>query len=263
MENLPLNNRELLFEEEPPGGRGLRVSLLFAPGSRPTAAVMRQLFASNEMAGISGQISFCPDESEGWLEILASGLTFDLRGLAPTDPAEPCAPGHSYGFAEDAADEALEAIDLVPGGHIAAGGGLQPVIRALAGLAANLVLNLQVAAVIWHTAGTRMEPRYFARSVLDWLAGGAFPALGLTALLPSGDGSVASHGLAHFTGQEIQMAGAPGETHADTVKLALRVIDYLVRKGRLTQAQEISGPGITLLAEPSQYSHCVWIWRKE
>jgi hypothetical protein len=237
--------------------------LLFAPGSRPTAVVMRQVLASSEMAGTSARINHCPGDAEGWLEILASGLTFDLCGLAPADPVEPPEAPRSYGFAEGSPDGPHEAIDLAPGAHIASGGRLAPVYGEMAGLAANLVLNLPVAAVVWHTAGTCMEPRYFARTVLNWRAGGAFPALGLTALLAACDGSVASEGLVHFTGQEIQLAGASDESQADTVKLAMRVIDYLVRAGSLTEAREISGAGITLLAEPSQYSDRVWIWRKD
>ncbi|MFD2136398.1 hypothetical protein ACFSLT_16960 [Novosphingobium resinovorum] len=99
------------------------------------------------------------------------------------------------------------------------------------GLAANLALELPVRAVGWAPAQTWMEPRYFCRSVLNWLGGGAFPALGLTALLQAEDGSLASRGLAHFTGQEVQLEGRRGEAAADTVKLAVRVIDQLVRRG--------------------------------
>lgn len=244
-------------------GRSLGASLLFAAGSRPTAAAIEHLFESTEMAGTAARISHRPARSEGWLEVLASGLTFDLRGLAPADPAAHCASQHCYGFGDGVPGEPLEAVEIVPGGHIAAGGGLLPVIRTMAGLTANLALNLPVAAVAWHTAGTCVEPRYFARTVLNWLADGVFPALGLTALLPASEGSVASSGLAHFTGQEMQLAGAPGETQAETVKLAIRVVDYLVRNGKLTQAQEISGTGLSLLAEPSQFSNLVWVWRKE
>lgn len=237
--------------------------MLLAPGSRPAALQIERLFESAEMAGTAGRISHRPDRSEGWLEILASGLTFDLRGLSPADPAGHRPSQHCYGFADQAPDEPLEALEIIPGGHIAAGGGLLPVIRIMAGLTANLALNLPVEAVVWHTADTWLEPRYFARTVLTWLAGGVFPALGLTALLPASDGSIASRGLAHFTGQEIQLAGAPGEAQAETVKLAVRVIDYLVRTGKLTEARKISDAGVSLFAEPSQFSNTVWIWREE
>lgn len=217
------------------------------------------LFDSAEMASVAARISHRPEDGS-WLEILANGLIFDLRGLAPAAPAEGCALNHSYGFTEDMPDRGLEAIEIVPGPHIAAGGQLPPVVRTLAGLVANLALNLPVAAVAWHGAETCIEPRFFSRTVLNWLAGGAFPALGLTALVPASDGSVASKGLAAFTRQEFQLAGAPGESPADALKLAVRVADYLVRSGRLTEPCEITG---SLSAEPSQFGNLVWVWRKE
>lgn len=218
-----------------------------------------RLFDSPEVANVAAQISHRPEDGS-WLEILANGLTFDLRGLAPAAPAAGCALNHSYGFTDGVPDGPFEAIEIVPGPHIAAGGQLPPVVRTLASLAANLAVNLPAAAVAWHGAETCVEPGFFSRTVLNWLAGGAFPALGLTALVPASDGSVASRGLAAFTGQEFQLAGAPGESPADTLKLAVRVADYLIRRGRLTEPCEIAG---SLSAEPSQFSNLVWVWRKE
>lgn len=240
------------------------LSLLFPTGTRPTVQDIVRLFETSAASGLAARISHIPQSEQGWVEILASGLTFDLRGLAPGQPASPAQgdePRFRYGF-EGALDaDELEAIELVPSGHIAAGAGLLPVLRTMAGLAANLALHLPVAAVAWHSAQTLMEPRYFSRIVLNWLSGGAFPALGLTALVPAGDGSIASSGLAHFTGQEMQLEGRADEPQADTVKLAIRLIDYLVREGRLDAPHTIEAGDTTLLAEPSQVGRLVLVWR--
>lgn len=237
--------------------------LLFPAGGRPTADAVAQLLASTE-AGIRARVSHRPDPEEGWLELLTTGLTFDLRGLAPAASAESEAVRHAYGFDGPSPDGAsLEAIELVASGHVAAGAGLPPVVRAMAGLAANLVLHLSASAVVWQPAQTLMEPRYFSRIILNWLSGGAFPALGLTALVPGDDGSVATVGLSHFIGQEMQLEGREGEPQADAVKLAIRLVDHLVRGGPPTGPVTIELQEGALLAEPSRAGKRVWIWRKE
>ena len=48
-----------------------------------------------------------------------------------------------------------------------------------------------------------MAPAYFMSAVRAWLVGGAFPALGLTALREEQDGALHSEGLALFTGYEV------------------------------------------------------------
>lgn len=236
-------------------------SLLFPAGARPGVDDIVRLLASGE-SGIAARISHCPPASEGWLEILVNGLIFDLRGLSPAIPSGIEAAPYAYGFAQDV-PTGLEPVELVPAGHIAAGGALPPVVRALAGLAANLAQHLPVQAVVWHPAQTLMEQRYFSRIVFNWLSGGAFPALGLTALVPAEDGSVASKGLAHFTGREMQLEGRAGEPLAESVKLAIRLVDYFMRHGIPNTSctiEDVNGP---LFAEPSQTGKRVWVWRKE
>ncbi|HKT85899.1 MAG TPA: hypothetical protein VJQ77_07435 [Novosphingobium sp.] len=262
MDRAAENNCEPTGGARPSGSERPGVSLLFARGARPTEPVLEGLFESLELSGSAARVSRRAGDGEAWLEVLAGGLAFDLRGIAPGTPAADRHAFHHYGFADGLPDEPLEAIELVPGPHVAAGGGLMPVVQALAGLAANLALNLPVAAVAWHSAEIWLEPRYFSRTVLNWLAGGAFPAPGLVALVPASDDGISSKGLAHFTGQEIQLAAAAGEAEADTMKLAARAVDHLVRRDKLTRAEEISGTGVPLLAEPSQFSNLVWIWRK-
>lgn len=246
---------------------GAGLALLFRAGERPGADAIAQALESGQAAGPAARVSHRPQDGAGWLELLASGLTFDVRGLAPvaamTRAPLPEGPHRRFGFAAGSAlPAAHESIDLVPASHILAGAGLQPVVRTLLGVAANLVLHLPVAAIHWQPADTLIEPRYFARLVLGWLGGGAFPALGLTALEPASDGSIATRGLAHFTGQEMQLEGRAGESPAETAKLAIRVIDHLVRQGRLAAPHRIgTGPG-ALLAEPSRVGRLVLVWRE-
>ncbi|WP_059150742.1 hypothetical protein [Novosphingobium barchaimii] len=243
------------------GGEGL--SLLFRAGTRPGAQDIARVIESSQAAGALARVSHMPESDEGWLELLANGLTFDVRGLAPASPVPITAPGYTFGFEfEDATQGLFEAVELLPSGHIAAGGRLQPVLRTMMGLAADLGLHLPVTGVAWGPAQTLMEPRYFSRMVLGWLSGGTFPALGLTALVRGTDGSIASQGLAHFTGQEMQIEGRAGESPADTVKLAIRVVDHLVRQGRIAEPMRIgTGPG-ALLLEPSQVGKLVLVWRE-
>jgi len=237
------------------------VSLLFGADVRPDAAAIDQALQSTGSAEVAGRVSFEPDAAEGWVELISSGLTFDLHGLAPAPDLMLPQFDHRVGLAADADFSHLSAVALVPSEHIAGGAALAPVVRTQLGLAATLALALPASAVCWGPAKTAMEPQYFARIVLGWLAGGAFPALGLTALVANADGSISSKGLAYFTAQEVQVEGRTGESQADTVKAAIRVIDHLVRVGRIEERREIEDDGGNMIAEPSQVGRLVWIWR--
>lgn len=241
--------------------RGAGVSLLFPAGTRPTREDVARLFDASSGAGFSGHVSYRPAQGN-WLELLVGGLTFDLSGLAPGEGGHGTAFDHIYGFDAGAPKGDLEMVHLVPAGHVAAGAALEPVLRAMAGLAANLTQHLPAAAVTWHSARTVMEPRYFSRIVFNWLGGGAFPALGLTALVSTSDGGLVSSGLAHFIGQEMQIEARAGETQADTVKLAIRLVDWFLRHGPLDKAQTIEAGDARLLAEPAGGGKLVLVWRE-
>ncbi|WP_239000578.1 hypothetical protein [Novosphingobium pentaromativorans] len=204
------------------------------------------------MFGIASIIANRPDQAGDAIEVLSAGLAFELR--LPDVPAPRGHPGTGV--------PAEEVIRIVPGGHVAAGLGLLPVVKALAGLTANLALHSPVAAISWDLAGTRVPPREFSSSVLNWLAGGPFPARSLTALSIRPDGSVVSEGLVQFSGQEMHLVGSQGEGEEATMRLAVGVVDQLVRQGRLQLPQELTVAGTGLLAEPSQFEDRVWIWRK-
>lgn len=249
-------------EQRETAARACGVSLVFTPGCRPDLARIDSLLSAAEPSGPRAMISHRPPESEGWVELLASGLTFELHGLAPGQSARVGEPEHCFGLSRGAMPERLEALSLIPSGHIAAGARMLPVVRTITGLAVGFALLLPVAAVCWEPADNWMEPTYFGRVIVSWLSGGPFPALGLTALERNEDGSVESVGLAFFRGQEIRVEARPGETAADTAKLALRVIDHVARLGPIDRLTQLDSPtGEAVFAEPIAARALVKVWR--
>jgi hypothetical protein len=228
------------------------ISLLFTAGTRPTATEVEHLAGEALALGRSARISYRPPDDHGWVELLARGLTYDLRGLAPGSAAPLPQATQVYALPEDIGRFELEAVSLSPGAHIAAGGALLPVIRTLVGLAAGLVLELPVAAVCWNPAGIWTEPKYFSRIAVNWLSGGPFPSLGLTGVREHRDGGLESSGLAYFTGQEVRVVAGVGSPGADMAKIAGRVIDHLVRYGPLDRPERFAGlDGEALVLDPT------------
>lgn len=228
------------------------LSLLFAAGGRPSAKAVEALLREPAAQAAAASIGHCPDDGAGWLEVLAGGLTFDLSGLAPGAPEATPPARHFFGLPEKADSFQFEAVRLAPGEHVAAGAGMIPLVRVMMSLALAFAGLPGLRAVSWHPAGSWMDAGYFARVTRAWLAGGAFPALGLAAMVRGEGGEVESRGLRFFTGQELRVEGRKGEAAADAVKLAVRAADMLVRAGRLDRVQELTGPeGERLLAEPS------------
>ena len=168
---------------------------------------------------------------------------------------------HRYGL-PDRFGGALEAIGLYPGAHLGDGGNLLPVVRVMAGLAAGLLDFPEAQAVVWHPAGTALAPDVFRQAIGDWLAGGAFPSLGLTALVREADGALASEGLAFFTGQELRVEPTCGKTPSDLGKIAVRLVHRLVDSEPVLSRQKITGPnGERLIAEPREGGRVVRVWR--
>ncbi|MET0589488.1 MAG: hypothetical protein ABWZ75_13290 [Novosphingobium sp.] len=241
------------------------LSLLYAAGERPTADdVARLLDEPVDGGGQGARISHRPDESEGWVELLASGLTFDLSGLAPAPAKRPAPSAHVFGLSADVNGPALEAVLLTPGEHTVPGAAMLPIVRVMCGLGARLASLGSVKAICWNPARSWMEPAYFKRIVASWLGGGAFPALGLAALSRTPDGALQSYGLAFFTGQEMRVDALPGEPPAATAKLAIRMMDLIVRQGRVRESFYVPGPdGKLLHAEPSPGGEIVLVRRGE
>ena len=199
-----------------------------APG-RPDADAVSAM-AARSGAIVPFSVSHRPADHPYWIELLALGLTFDLRGLAPGIGAHVTKPGHAFGLPLDEVS-GLEAVVLRPGPHLASAGALIPVVRTMAALGCELAALPGLRGIGWEPGGTVMAPDYFRRTVGAWLDGGAFPALGLTALSRSPQGAMRSVGLNFFLGHELELAPLAGESAADTARTAVRLIHDLVENG--------------------------------
>lgn len=221
--------------------------------------------ASGQFARATGPAGDSPAakaETKIWLELLASGLTFDLSGLAPGagDPVPQRA--HMYGLAPDMAEDHLEAITLTPGPHLLGGGAMLPVVRCLAWLGACLAVLPETRAVAWHSARCWSSPQYFRDVMLRWMEGGAFPGFGLAALIPMADGGLQSEGLSLFIGQELRIEPELVADRSAGAKIALRLMHLLVENGRMQQVERITLPGNDKLRlEPSANGRFVRVWR--
>ncbi len=225
---------------------------MFAAGQRPDAAALDALAAASvdddARFPVAFHITAHGAEEEGWVELLAMGLAFDCLELAPRRAIRHAGPGQLLGL--DSVPEG-EVIVLQPGPHLMDGAGLLPVVRMLAGLGVALSTLPGALAVCWGPAGTCMAPDYYQRVVGNWLAGGAFPTLGLTMLHRTADGAMESRGLAFMTGQELRFEPAAGISPQQAGQIALRLVHLLVEHGPVTTPLDLSGPaGETLLAQP-------------
>ncbi|WP_162925344.1 hypothetical protein [Aurantiacibacter odishensis] len=223
---------------------------------------MRRLADTDGQFSISFDPSAEGGQEEGWLELLANGLTFDCTGLAPQVGSEVPDLAHSYALPPAFSADEHQAISIRPGPHLSAGGAMFPVVRTLAMIAASLAALDGVQAVAWHPARCAVDAGYFRRTVSNWIEGGVFPALGLAALASDGNGGVRSEGLSLFTGQELHVRPEVANDMAEGSKIALRLLDWLVENGRITESFSFTGPsGETLRLEPVDNLGIVEVWR--
>ena len=202
-------------------------------------------------------------EDEGWVELLANGLTFDLVGLAPNVAKALPECEHRFALPDGFDSAGMEAITLTPGPHLSGGGAMFPVVRCLALLAAQLSELDSIQAVAWHTARTFSAPDYFRRGVMNWIEGGVFPGLGLTALTTNPDGAMQTKGLSLFTSQELRLSPEMCADRTEAAKVALRLVNWLVEHGRIEQPFTFTGPaGETLELEPVDNFGIVQVWRR-
>ncbi|MFM6933207.1 MAG: hypothetical protein ACKOUT_13320 [Novosphingobium sp.] len=206
-------------------------------------------------------VSLMPEPDEGWLELLAMGLTFDLQGLDPFQPERIDSASHYFGLSQGEYVDGMEALRLSPGPHLAGSATMLPVLRVLAGLGAELARLPGLIAVGWVTSGTRMAPSYFMSSVRAWLAGGAFPALGLTGICALEGGGVTSEGFALFAGYEVSIEPLGGESMADCAKLAARAMHHIVQMGPSQIDQVIDSAGRGLRADMPVTDGVLRLWR--
>ena len=223
------------------------LALVYAPGTRPDIAALGALCAQNDLR-IPFSITHIANGPSCWAELLASGLTFDCRGLLPGEGAIHPGPGSLLGLHEPPAGEV---VTLEPGPHLAEGRGMLPVVRTLAGLGAELGRLPGLTGAFWQPARCWMAPKYFRGIMDEWLSGGAFPALGLTALQRDADGGMVSAGLDFLIGQELRFEPDRKLLPAAIARIAVRLIHALVETGTVHEPCEYTGPeGERLLVEP-------------
>ena len=230
--------------ETSPGSDAALLALLFAPGTRPSAKALAEL-AERDGAFM---LSHVPAGDPGWVEALLTGLTFELHGLAPgqAEPARPVA--HRYGLPSGWWEPRLEAVTVRPGPHLAAGRAMLPVVRGCIALGAALAALPGVEAAVWLPARVAMGAEYFRGIAADWLGGGAFPALGLTALGDASDGGLQTHGLAFFLGRELHVARWPDASGEALARLTVRAVHALIESGPEAVPTRLTGPDGEALA---------------
>jgi hypothetical protein len=236
--------------------------LLFRAGERPGAGAVRHAVEAAGSLSIShdAAVSDGADGEPLWLELLADGLTFDLVGIAPGPAARGTLPAvgaqmrNRYAVRPDFAEAAAEALSLAPGPHLRGGQSAMPLVRAQTALGAALVRQFpRVEAVAWVPARTLMGPAHFLAAIEAWLAGGPFPAPGLTAFRHIMGGALQSEGLAFFTGQELHFEHVAFPDPVAATQLGLRLVNELVKHGPLTTRTAFAGPGVAPVAiEPSR-----------
>jgi hypothetical protein len=177
------------------------------------------------------------------VELLRDGMTYDLLGAAP-GPAFGIPPSrHRLGVSAELAEAECEALALRPGPHLASGARTLPVVRTMMSVASMIVAHLPgLRAVAWPVAGTVIGPDFFVSSMTAWIAGGAFPALGLTAFAPDSDQTLRSEGLAFFIGQELRLEPAIAADRVAATHLGIRLVNHLVGHGRVRATEAILGP---------------------
>jgi hypothetical protein len=107
---------------------------------------------------------------------------------------------------------------------------------------ARLARSAGAAALVWRAAGSWIEPGLFANAAGQWLAGGAYPALCLTALVPVAGGGLRTRGLALGTGRELAIGPATSSSDADRARLAVRAIHVLAEGGAGSVGSPFDGP---------------------
>lgn len=214
------------------------LALAFAPGMRPDAHAISELSGREDLQSPFA-VTHAQRTGNPWLELLTGGLAFDCRGLAPGDFAFPSGDAALLGVAQVPDGEA---ITLEPAPHLAEGGGLLPVVRAMVGLGSQLCDLPGATGVYWRPAKCWMAPKYFVGVVRDWLNGGPFPGLGLTSLRHGEGGTMVSVGLDYLIGQELLFSPNRRLAPAALARVAVRLVNDLVSSGPLQRPAELRGP---------------------
>ena len=249
-----------------------QLHLLFAPGKRPDRRALATFVAQRPMVSISHDPvpesaphaeTLWPGQQH-WLELLSDGLTFDLAGLAPGPECPFPALVHRFDVAAMPQAVDVEVLALRPGPHLSAGGSTMPVMRALLGLACELVRHFDaLVAVGWGPTKSAIGRRFFESVAAAWLEGGPFPALGLTAFGATAAGALETTGLAFWIGQELRIEPPLSNDRVAATRLGIRLVNHLVLRGGLDADERIIAPdGTPLVLRPSPMRDRVSVQRE-
>ncbi len=192
----------------------------------------------HQMTGDSGWLVRWPGLKAGdglYLEIESEPLSGDAGRVAE----------HLFDVQKSSLDGS-HALTISSGAGAEGWGDPVELLRAQCTLALQL-LNDDARGVLWSGADSLMGADYFRRMVGIWMEGGAFPALGLAALIREETGVVRSVGLDVLVGQDVAVLPASGMSAADQARLAMRVMDFLVREGPVQQDQSVAVDGFGMV----------------
>ena len=193
-------------------------------------------------------VSHAPSEAGGWAEILRDGLTFDVRGLSDGKPQPLPVIEHWLGTSSELGENVV-ALQIFPGPHITGAQRLLPVLRVATALADCLAKIGQPRAICWIPAKNSVSPELFRRAVTPWFGGGPFPAIALVSMYRPSDGVIATEGLKFLIGQEFYLSGNTETSHDQMARVAVRLVDWLVAHGPISQSTQavLAGSGAVLL----------------
>ena len=248
------------IEIDRPALQPTTLTLLFPADHRPDVLAI-QAAAANSRGLVAFSISHAAPAEQGWLEVLAMGLTYAISGLAPGPVVEPDVARYFYGVdpARDLSGCAMVPITL--GDHLNGGDRMMPILRVLLGLGAELSRLPGLCAIGWGSARTLMDPVYFAKVMEGWLKGGVFPALGLAGFAPDDEGELVSEGLALFAEHEIAIVPMPGEALVETTKFAVRAAHQIVHSGIESLSILATDAGTPVRSEFERNRGLLRIWR--
>lgn len=217
------------------------LALLFAPQSRPDAAAIARALKDARV----GIVSHEPEGRDranstvDWIEILASGLTFDAIGIAPGQPLALGAPSTWRGPSQPSAGES-EALGIAPGPHLAGAGHLLPVVKAHFGIAAALLSHCQGArGAVWLPSDLGVAAKTFVALVTDWLDGGPFPAPTLIHCKETAARGMVTSGMAFFIGHEIRLHPSLVPDPVGARRLLFRLADRFVENGGVDDGEVV------------------------
>lgn len=148
----------------------------FALGQKPDSIAVSDLLKQAEGHGRSITITHLSREG-GWMELLCSGLAFELSGFGERDGVSTDTAPQWIGQKGDLSDS----LCLTPGAHLSGGGAQWPVFREMAVVALALLDLPGAQGVIYGMGRWRMSAQDFRRIIPDWLKGesSAFPLIDL------------------------------------------------------------------------------------